>query len=40
VLDGAYQLHPERFVKRPPAPPPLPDAVRINKPNDEAPMTH
>ena len=40
VLNGAYQLHPERFVKRPPSPPPLPDAVWINKPNEEEPTTH
>ena len=40
VLDGAYQLHPERFAKRPPSPPELPDAVWINKPNEETPTTH
>ncbi len=33
VLDTAYQRHPERFVHRPPAPPELPTAAWINKPN-------
>jgi len=33
VLDTAYRDHPERFVKRPPAPPKLPEAVWINKPD-------
>ena len=32
VLAGAYQAHPERFVRRPPAPLPVPAAVWINKP--------
>ena len=32
VLDAAYALHPERFVRKPPAPPKLPVAVWINKP--------
>ena len=32
VLDGAYQAHPERFVRRPPKPLPLPSEVWINKP--------
>ena len=31
-LDAAYQLHPERFVRRPPTPPALPAAVYINPP--------
>jgi putative transposase len=34
VLDGAYAAHPERFVRRPPQPPRLPQAVWINKPLD------
>ena len=34
VLDAAYALHPERFVRKPPAPPKLPTAVWINKPAD------
>jgi hypothetical protein len=33
VLAAAYAAHPERFVHRPPAPKPLPTAVRINPPN-------
>lgn len=32
VLDAAYAEHPERFVRRPPKPPPLPEAVWINPP--------
>lgn len=32
VLRAAYEAHPERFVKRIPVPPILPDAVWINKP--------
>jgi len=32
VLDAAFQLHPERFVRRPPNPPILPQAVWINRP--------
>lgn len=32
VLDLAYQLHPERFVRSPPQPPQLPSEVWINKP--------
>jgi putative transposase len=34
VLDGAYAAHPERFVRKPPQPPRLPEAVWINKPID------
>ena len=32
VLDAAYAAHPERFVRRPPQPPPAPTEVWINKP--------
>jgi putative transposase len=32
ALDAAYRLHPERFVRRPPTPPALPEAVWINRP--------
>jgi len=32
VLRTAYEIHPERFVKKIPVPPSLPDAVWINKP--------
>jgi putative transposase len=38
VLSAAYAVHPERFVRKPPEPPPLPSAAWINKPEDkEAP---
>ena len=33
VLRTAYEAHPERFVKKIPVPPMLPEAVWINKPN-------
>ena len=36
VLNGAYALHPERFVRKPPAPPELPTAAWINKPKEVA----
>ena len=32
TLDAAYLLHPERFVRKPPAPPALPTAAWINPP--------
>jgi putative transposase len=32
VLDAAYQLHPARFVRRPPKPLPLPSEAWINRP--------
>lgn len=34
VLDAAYAAHPERFVNKAPTPPPLPEAVWINKPQE------
>jgi putative transposase len=34
VLEGAYAAHPERFVRNPPQPPALPEAVWINRPVD------
>jgi putative transposase len=34
VLDTAYALHPERFVKRPPSAPELPEAAWINPPRE------
>ena len=34
VLGAAYAAHPERFVRKPPAPPRLPAAAWINKPID------
>jgi putative transposase len=40
VLEHAYATHPERFVRKPPTPPRLPEQVWINKPLDptEAPQ--
>jgi putative transposase len=40
VLGDAYAAHPERFVRKPPQPPRLPEQVWINKPVDpsEAPQ--
>ncbi len=35
ILDAAYQAKPERFVQRPPTPPPVPAAAWINKPDSE-----
>jgi putative transposase len=35
VLDAAYAAHPERFVRRPPAPPALPTETWINPPARE-----
>jgi putative transposase len=35
VLDTAFQIHPERFVRQPPKPLSLPTAVWINKPPDQ-----
>ena len=35
VLDAAYAATPERFVRRAPAPPPVPVAAWINKPERE-----
>jgi putative transposase len=37
VLDGAHALHPERFVRKPPTAPPLPEAVWINRPEKHRP---
>ena len=34
VLEAAYARNPERFVRKPPAPPELPTAAWINKPAD------
>jgi putative transposase len=39
VLDAAYARNPERFVRKPPAPPELPIAAWINKPKEVA-ATH
>jgi putative transposase len=35
VLDAAYAAHPERFVRKPPAPPKLPTIAWINQPEEE-----
>jgi putative transposase len=40
VLDAAYQQHPERFVRKPPAPPELPTAAWINKPDTKEAAAH
>jgi putative transposase len=40
VLDAAFIAHPERFTHGRPAPPPLPTAVWINKPEPEVSMDH
>jgi putative transposase len=37
VLTAAFQQHPERFVRKPPRPAPLPEAVRINPPKPGPP---
>ncbi|MBM3811371.1 MAG: IS3 family transposase [Acidimicrobiia bacterium] len=37
VLTAAFQQHPERFVRKPPRPAPLPDAVWINPPKPRPP---
>ena len=35
VLTTAYEHHPERFVRKPPEPPPLPTAAWINRPEED-----
>ena len=40
VLDAAYAAHPDRFVRRPPTPLPLPKEVWINKPQNSDENTH
>ena len=39
VLSAAYTEHPERFVRKPPAPPALPTAVWINQPKEDPATT-
>jgi len=39
VLSAAYAAHPERFVRKPPAPPALPTAVWINQPKEDPATT-
>jgi putative transposase len=36
VLNAAYATHPERFVRKPPAPPKLPGTAWINPPEEDA----
>lgn len=33
VLEAAHAAHPERFVRKPPQPPAVPEAAWINRPN-------
>lgn len=40
VLTDAYARNPERFVRKPPAPPELPTAAWINKPADTKEVAH
>jgi putative transposase len=40
ALDAAYAAHPERFVKGPPAPKPVPTAVWINPPETSTPSSN
>jgi putative transposase len=40
ILDAAYLAHPNRFVRRPPIPLPLPKEVWINKPQNSDTNTH
>jgi putative transposase len=35
TLNTAYAANPERFVRKPPQPPRLPDASWINRPDEE-----
>ena len=40
VLDAAYAAHPERFVRKPPEPPKIPDVSWINRPDPPEEDTH
>ncbi len=40
VLDTAYAAHPDRFVRRRPTPPTLPEVVWINPPTRPAPLAN
>jgi putative transposase len=40
VLTAAYLAHPERFAGKPPAPPELPEASRINPPQEKEAAAH
>ena len=37
VLDATYTAHPERFVRKPPEPPQIPETSWINRPDDDQP---
>ena len=39
VLDAAWQAHPERFVRKHPQPPQLPQAAWINRPHEDKETT-
>ncbi len=40
ALAAAYAAHPERFVRKPPAPPALPEIVWINRPAETEEVSH
>ena len=40
VLDAAYAAHPERFVRKPPEPPKIPETSWINRPDPPQEDTH
>jgi putative transposase len=40
VLGAAYAAHPERFVRKPPAPPALPTVAWINQPEEDPPAQY
>jgi putative transposase len=39
VLTAAYHAHPERFVRKPPAPPGIPHSSSINPPEQKETAT-
>ncbi len=39
VLDGAWRTNPERFVRKHPEPPQLPEAAWINRPDEDKETT-
>ena len=40
VLEAAYAVHPERFVRKPPTPPALPAVAWINQPEEDPPAQY
>ncbi len=40
VLDAAYAKHPERFVRKPPEPPKIPEISWINRPDQPEENAH